>query len=261
VAHRAISTRTDAVPTAERRTIIRASYDDGEQLVKAFAGLERLFLMSTADAPEQRRRRHRSAIAAARSVGVSQIIFLSLRDALPDSPFPFAAANHDAELSLRSHSGIDWTILHPNIYAEAIFEMGGGDLQRGVLTFPWAGARVGYVSRADIAEVAASLLVSGGGLGETLEITGPRALTLEDVCQELSAALQRSIEARPDSLESYRKKLEAFLPADTAAAFGGLCQALADGRFDVASDVVQRRTGRDPQSVFEVSRALANARA
>jgi len=257
VAHRAISQRTEFVPSAAGRTVVRGSYDDPQQLAHAFEGLDRVFLVSTSEAPDERRRSHRNAIAAARRAGVAHIIFLSLRDALPTSPFPFAVANHDAEVALRECERPDWTILHPNLYTEAIFEMGGGDLERGVVTFPWPQARVGYVSRSDVAEVAASLLVDGGDVGQTLEVTGGESLTLDEVCRELSGALGRSIQLEPQSLDEYRRKLESFFPADTAAAFAGLCQALSEGRFDIATDVVRQRTGHPARTLTDVARGLA----
>lgn len=255
VPHRAIARDLEDIPETSTRSRFSADYDDIEAMQRAFEGLDRVFLVSTSDGPEVRKLRHRNAISAARAAGVGQIIFLSLRDALPDSPFPFAAANHDAEVALRDHSVADWTILHPNLYMEALFEMGTQDLEAGVLRYPWAGARVGYVSRPDIAAVAVDLLLRGGHLGKTLDVTGAKSMTLDEVCAELSAAFGRQIQYTPDSHEEYFRKLAAFVPSDVAAAFAGLARSLSEGRFDIATDVVRESAGREPQSLEQVSQA------
>lgn len=75
----------------------------------ALRGVDRPFLMSTPDLPKARVPRHRKAIIAAQRAGVGHVVFLSLHHAVPDSPFPFAAANADAEAALRA-SGPDWTV-------------------------------------------------------------------------------------------------------------------------------------------------------
>jgi uncharacterized protein YbjT (DUF2867 family) len=261
--HRAIARDATKIPEAPGRTRLAADYDDVPSLRRAFEGLERLFLMSTSDAPAPRRQRHRNAIRAAREAGVPHILFLSLRDSVPSSPFPFAVANHDAELALREGGegpGADWTLLHPNLYAEAIVGMGAESLRsQRLLPFPWGEGRVGFVTRADIAAVVTGLLTRGGARGQVLDITGPESLSPTEVCERLSAVMGAPVRYAPVPLEVYRRGLEQVFPPDTAAAFAGLCTALAQGRFNVVSDTVARYGGRAPTplaAVLESQRAL-----
>lgn len=223
------------------------SYDDPTGLAEAFTGLDRVFLMSTPDVPEVRIPRHRTAVDATVRAGVPEVVFLSLRDAVPGSPFPFAAANHDAEQRLAA-SDRRWAVLAPNIYAEAIAAQAGASVAAAdVLDMPFGDGRAGWVTRADIAAVAAAVLVDGFTQGAHLDITGPASVGADEIASILSDHLGRPIAYRPASDEAYLAGLlDAGLPPVTAEAFLGLCQAVAAGRFDVVTDVVADLTSHPP---------------
>ncbi|MEL6545965.1 MAG: NAD(P)H-binding protein [Myxococcota bacterium] len=249
--HRAFSRSPEKIPVWDQREALRLDFDDTEALKSGFKGLKRLFLISTPDSPAVRMRRHGNAIEAARAAGVEHTIFLSIRDASPDSPFPFAVANYDSERRLRAAVASDWTILRPNLYAESIVSMGGKDIEEERITFPWPGARVGYVARIDIARVAAGLLQNGGARGAVLDVTGPEALTLSEVAKRL-AAIGHTVRVEPMPLDSYTEQLTGSFPPDTVAAFSGLCRALAEGRFDVTSDTVETYGGQPATRLEQV---------
>src|SRR2546422_693513 len=87
---------------AKRGVIVRrADFDDPRSLAAAFAGADRLLLVSTdaIDAPGRRIEQHRAAIDAARAVGAGHVIYTSFAE--PDPRFMVAADHWATELAGR----------------------------------------------------------------------------------------------------------------------------------------------------------------
>lgn len=243
--YRVIARQEPTGPTDHEHVVVAGGYDNPEGLTEAMRGVDRLFLMSTPDLPETRIPRHRNAIAAAANAGVGHVVFLSLHDAVADSPFPFAAANADAEAVLRV-SGPDWTLLAPNIYAEAIAAQTASTVAAtGVLDLPFGDGRASYVTRADIAAVVAAVLTTPGHVGATYEITGPASHSGQEIAQILTDLLERPVTYAPMTEPDYIATLTGYgLPEDTALAFAGLSAAIAQNRFDIVTSTVPDLSGR-----------------
>lgn len=250
--YRVIARREPTGPVEHEHVVVEGGYDDADGLTKALRGVDRLFLMSTPDLPDVRIPRHRNAITAAQRAGVGHVVFLSLHDAVPDSPFPFAAANADAEAVLRA-SGPDWTVLAPNIYAEAIAAQTAPTVAAtGVFDLPFGSGRASYVTRADIAAVVAAVLTTPGHAGATYEITGPASHSGKEVAQLLTDLLGRRVGYAPLTEQHYVDVLTAHgLPEVTARAFAGLSAAIAQGRFDLVTSTVPDLTGRAATPLVE----------
>lgn len=243
--------RTDSVPVGPfERVVVAGGYDDPVGLADAMRGTDRVFLMSTSDLPEQRIVRHRNAIDAATRAEVGHVVLLSIRDAVPDSPFPFAVANADAEQYLRA-AGPDWTILHPNLYAEALAAQAGGTIAvTSVLDLPFGEGSASYVTRADIAAVVAAVMTTSGHAGRTYDITGPASHSAAEIAQMLTRLLDRDITYAPRTEDQYVGGLSAMgLPEVTARAFYGLSRSIAEGRFDVVASTVPDLTGHEATSL------------
>src|SRR3569833_458202 len=68
-----------------------ADFDRIETLATAFAGIDRLVMISTDGPKDVRIAQHRAAISAAKTTGVKRIIYTSFIDVSADSPAEFAA--------------------------------------------------------------------------------------------------------------------------------------------------------------------------
>jgi len=68
-------------------------FDKGNSLREAFAGAQRMLLISTLDVGERRRRQHQTAIEAARQAGVEHVVYTSSAGIHPQSP-AFVIADH-----------------------------------------------------------------------------------------------------------------------------------------------------------------------
>lgn len=91
--------------------------------------------------------------------------------------------------------------------------------------------------------------------GGHLAITGPASVGAADLAKILSRQLNEKIGYEPMTLHEYRAGLEAAgLPPVTAAAFTGLCEAIADQRFDLVTTTVADFTGPAPTALDDLLR-------
>lgn len=84
-------------------------------------------------------------------------------------------------------------MLRPNGFMQNFVTGAGSFSADGDLIGHHTDAPVSYVDTRDIADVAAALLTSGAAVGETLVLTGPRALTQTEVAAALSTAAGRRV--------------------------------------------------------------------
>ncbi|KQY58620.1 NAD(P)-dependent oxidoreductase [Aeromicrobium sp. Root495] len=157
----------------------RGDFSDPTSLADAFAGVDTLLLISTDDV-DGRLEGHLAAIDAAVAAGVQRIVYTSVtrpEDANPAQVVPSHAAT---EKALRD-SGVAWTLLRNNLYA---------DMQRGTIDAAAATGqlvtnigegRTAYVTREDCAAVAAHVLVQDGHENQTYDVTGPEAVGADDL--------------------------------------------------------------------------------
>ncbi len=125
--------------------------------------------------------------------------------------------------------------------------------------------RVGFVSRDDVAAVAARLLQGKGEPNTAYEVTGPEALdfpAVSSLIRELSGAEIQDIDlndeqmyAMWDSLGVPREATGDFSKSpvpwcsDGMVSFGRM---IRDGYLDRVTDVVERFTGRKPRSLRDL---------
>lgn len=79
-------------------------------------------------------------------------------------------------------------------------------------------------------------------------LTGPQALSYDDIAATLTTVTGRPVHHRPLTYEQLRDRLAAGIPAEFAALLAGLDRAIADGAEDRVTDTVERLTGRPPRS-------------
>lgn len=241
---------------------VKADFDDPATLEAAFAGIDRLLIIST-DAlgtPGQRQRQHRAAVDAAAKAGVKQIIYTSMPNPEPGSLIPFAPDHYETEQAIEK-SGVPFTILRVNWYAEAVFLWLPQALKSGQW-FSSAGAgRVGYIARDDVARAAAAALASGIAEGR-LDITGPAALSTAELAAIANEVFGAAITVVPVSDEDLARGLAgAGLPAPLVELLVAMDANTRAGGVDIATDAVERLTGQPARSLhaFLVENATALA--
>jgi len=233
----------------------RADFDDPDGLVTAFAGAQRLLLISTGEVRTDgyRVRQHTNAIRAASRAGVEYVVYTSLTGAdRPDHPVGAPMADHAATERALAESGLAYTVLRNNMYTDLLLYAAPVAVASGVLASNRGAGATGYVTRDDCAATAAALLVHGGHRERLLDVTGPAAVTDGQVAAMLTEVTGRLV--RHQGLTDEQVVADAIghgrppLIAQTVAGFG---RAAREGLFDVVTDVVERIGGRRPTSVAD----------
>jgi uncharacterized protein YbjT (DUF2867 family) len=230
-------------------------YADHDAAVSALHGVETLLMVSAAEAAD-RRDQHRTFIRAAADAGVTHLVYTSFSGAAPDATFTLGRDHWDAEAAIRD-SGMRFTFLRDNFYSDLLPFFADA---AGVIRGPASAGRVAAVARADVADVAATVLrTPAAHLDATYLLTGPDALTLADVAARATSALGRSLRFEDETLDAaYSSRRAAYPDAEQwqLDAWVSTYTAIADGSCAALSPDVERVTGQPPRTIEE---ALAEA--
>ena len=124
----------------------------------------------------------------------------------------------------------------------------------GDIMIPAGGMVEPFVDVDDIADVVAAALTDPRHHGKRYELTGPRALSFDDVAAELSRATGRKITYTPVSAAEYEKiLLDNGLPVE----LGDVFTTVLDGRNAQPADGVREALGRPAKDFSEYARATA----
>jgi uncharacterized protein YbjT (DUF2867 family) len=187
VRNRAKASALAALPGVE---IAEGDMARPETLKTALRGIERAMLISssTADMLDVQA----NFIAAAKQAGVRHVIKLSGGIPALDSPFRFARMHAETERILEA-SGMAYTHLRPGEFMQSYFRSVPTIVGKGMMFRPMEQARIASIDAADIAAVSAAVLTGTGHEGKTYQLTGPEALTMDEVAQKLSAVTGKPI--------------------------------------------------------------------
>jgi NAD(P)H dehydrogenase (quinone) len=231
-------------PNVELRKV---DFDDPD-LVPAFAGVDRVLLISTVS--PNRRDQQRRAVEAAKAAGVRHLVYTSAPNPRPN---PSAAAISDhywTEVAIAA-TNLGFTVLRNHIYAEVTTM--GLDAARatGQLFDATEGKGRSYVTRLDAARTAAGALLLGEGQ-EIHDVTGPEAITQEQLATELSRLIGQTITRVGLTGDELRAGLtSAGAPSFMADLLVAFDLDAAEGHHAIVSDAVELFTGRKPERLAE----------
>ena len=247
-----LASRTPAKLPTSAGAAVFADYNESQSLDAAMAGVSKVLFISGDCANDERLAQHLNVIAAAKKAGVSQLLYTSFQSASLDSAFDFAASHAATEAAIKA-SGVPATVVRNAFYAELQLMGLGHTLESGVLTHGAADGRFAPVSKADLAEALARILMTDKHLGSTFELTGPELISHHDIAAIISAASGKTVVAKAISPEDEQSMLLGLgLPGFLAKALAGASRAMAAGEYDKRSDDLANILGRTPKSLAEV---------
>lgn len=236
----------------------KVDFDDAN-LASAFAGVDRLLLIST-DAIGKRIDQQRNATSAAKAAGVKHIVYTSAPSPRPNAGGGVSPEHYWTEQAIAA-SGLDYTLLRNHIYAEISLLGAASAIGSGQLFDATDGKGRSYVTRADTARTAAGALLLAEG--KTVhDVTGPAAVTQAEL-----AALFTQLSGKPvtriglTAPELRAGMVAAGFPEGMADVMVAFDRDAADGFHAVVTDTVEAFSGRKPVAladfIAENSAALA----
>lgn len=240
--------RLPDLPRAEHRG--PAPYADGSAVRDAVEGATTLVLVS--GRPTGRRlEEHATVVEAATGAGVQRVIYVSLLGAAPDATYRNARDHWLTERYLAS-ADVRHTVVRAGIYASTPASLADHEL---VVRGPGGSGRAAFVAHEDIAAVITTLIVDDTAEhdGAVLEVTGPDALTLDEVITQIAEASGRPYRYVPETLEeAFARRYRMGLSGEQIESWISWYLAIANGGLAAVSDVVPRLTGVPATRVADI---------
>ncbi|WP_310717172.1 NAD(P)H-binding protein [Streptomyces lydicus] len=219
--------------------------DDPASWTPALDGVTAAYLVEPSlSASTDHRARIPRLVTEAVTAGVRRLVLLSAPRAGEDG-HPL----HAAEQAVRG-SGVDWTILRPQWFAQNFSE---GPWRPGILTgtlaLPTGDGRTPFVDAEDIAEVAVAALTEDCHSGRVYDLTGPRAISFGEAAGLIARATGRTIHhVDVDPAAFIERQVAAGAAPDVARLLTDLLVSIASGSGAALSDGVERALGRPPRA-------------
>jgi NAD(P)H dehydrogenase (quinone) len=230
-------------------------FTEPASLDTAYAGGTRMLLISINGGGGSRPELHKAAIDAAVRAGVKHIAYTSYVNADKNETSTLAIDHLRTERILQE-SGVAWTLLRNQIYANGLVDQAIQIVRDGGLVTHTPDARVAYVTREDCAAAAAAVLTTPGHENRAYNITGPDSIGPRELVALATELSGKRVELMPLTEQQYREQLAA----------SGMAEAAVNGTISFAaeldsphlrepSDAVADLTGRPATSVRQLLEA------
>ncbi|MGV9245324.1 NAD(P)H-binding protein [Streptomyces sp. NPDC003710] len=222
----------------------RFDLDDPSTWTPALDGVTAAYLVEPSlSASTDHQARIPRLVAEAVTAGVRRLVLLSAPRA-GETGHPL----HAAEQAVRG-SGVDWTILRPQWFAQNFSEgPWRAGILAGTLALPTRDGRTPFIDAEDIAEVAAAALTDDRHSGRVYDLTGPRAISFGEATGLIARATGRTIRhVDVDPQAFVERQVGAGVSPDVARLLTGLLVAVANGSGATIHDGVEQALGRPPR--------------
>lgn len=186
--------RAKVYSSAEIRKMV---YANTSKVVEALKGIDVLLMVSARENPE-RVKDHKSFLDAAKLAGVQHIVYTSFYGADEQATFTLSRDHAQTEAYIKE-LGFAYTFLRDNFYLDLFIDMA---LENGEIRGPAGSGQVSAVARKDTSRVAAEILLNPKKWeNQTLNLTGPEDLSIEEIVALLSKETGNSIRYVDESVE------------------------------------------------------------
>jgi uncharacterized protein YbjT (DUF2867 family) len=254
---RSVARDPSKVKPQEGVEVVRGDLDFPRTLNGVFDGVDAVFLVcpNNPRAPQQMS----SGLWAARQSRVGHVVRLSAVGAAHDAPTVNSRlhALSDSELAV---SGLPFTILKPHFFMQNLLGAARTVAGEGAIYWSLGQARLGMIDVADIAAVAARILLDPSPhAGQSLTLTGPKSVDMNEVAGAFSAAIGKPVRYVPVSLQQADEGMARFLDEYMRGMMEDYLRAYTAGWGDFVTDDVPRILGRPATSIEAFARGVARA--
>src|SRR5215470_723035 len=183
--------------------LVVADFDRPDTLGAALAGVERALLLSAVD--QRLVERETRFVEQARRAGLRHLVKFSAIGAHPAASFTFGRQHGAAERMIMD-SGLPFTFVQPNFFMQNLLWSAGSIKAAGELTSSLGSTPASHVDARDIAAVIVAVLTDPPDrhAGRIHLVTGPAALSFDQVAETLTQVLRRPVRYR--DLSDYELK-------------------------------------------------------
>ncbi|GAA4909831.1 NAD(P)H dehydrogenase (quinone) [Stackebrandtia albiflava] len=229
--------------------IRHAEYTDPDSLRTAFAGADRILLISS-DSARNRFNEHRNVVTAAVNADVELFAYTSMLRA--DQSGIGLAIDHRRTEQAVAAAGLPAVILRNGWYLENYTDNLATDLATGVHLGSAGDGRVAAASRRDYAEAAAVVLSGDGHAGAVYELAGDLGFTMNELATEVTRVSGKPvIYSDLSSSEHVKRLVDAGVPESAAELYADWDAGIARGDLDVVGPQLHRLIGRDTTRLSE----------
>jgi len=220
---------------------VRGDLGEPASLDVAFRGVESFFLL-TNSTPESVKWKE-NAIAAARKASARRVVHLSVIGAGLDSSLQISRWHAQTEVALRE-SGLSWTNLQPGYFMQNTLQSAAA-IKNGLFYAAAGEGRIAGIDARDIAAAAFETLTGEGHDKKSYPLTGPEALSFEQMMDKLSVAVGRQVNYVNLAPADLRKSLlSAGMPDWMVADFVTLHASFAEGGAAKVDPTLEKLIGR-----------------
>lgn len=235
--------------------VVLIDYNRPELLRAAFEGCQNLFLLGP-NALNQTRL-ELNAVEAAKAARVRHIVKQSVMGASAEA-YSLAKVHGPVEKAIES-TGMAWTFLRPNSFMQNSVTFMGETIRAESAFYSASGqARISHVDVRDVAAVAVQALTKPNHEGKAYTLTGPEALTYDEMAIELSKVLGRPIRhinLTPSDLKS--GMLAEGMSEEIAERMLDLERYFREDQASAITSDIRQVTGRDARRFAQYARETA----
>jgi NAD(P)H dehydrogenase (quinone) len=231
-------------------------FNHPETLDTAFAGIDRLLIISADGDNETRIRQHTDAVSAAERAQVKFIAYTSLGNATESKLF--LAPPHVATEEAILKTGIPYSFLRNNWYLENEIS----SIQGVLAGAPWltsAGSgKVGWALQQDYAEAAAAVLLGNGHDNTVYELSG-NLLTQVEFASALGTVLGKDVPVQQVNDVTYADIMKgAGVPEFIIPFLVEIQKGIRDGALEVESNDFEKLLGRPATPIRDALSQIVN---
>lgn len=236
-------------------------YANLESLESSFKDIDTLYFVSGGD-DNERAKLHKNVVDSAKKAGIKHILYTSAvwKDESNSSPLANLVDSHLQTETCIKTSGITYTILKHNLYAEVI-EMMIGDksqlLKTKTIYLPTANGLASFIPKKDLAEAEVKILLNPLPYSnKVLEFNGSEQISFSDIAKKISEIVKEPIQYISPTKKEFEEQMSKFgLPSHIIEILTTFSIAIANREFDQQSNDLERVLGRKTTSLSEFLQA------
>ncbi|MCD7948934.1 MAG: NmrA family NAD(P)-binding protein [Erysipelotrichaceae bacterium] len=248
-------------------TVKEANYDNEEQMVEVFTGVDRIYFISSIINGPKRVEQHRKVIEACKKAGVKHITYTSFFGANREGYNQYVLPDHRATEAMLKECGIEYNILRNNLYMENYLTTSVmlAMLSNNVWGTTAGEGKVSCIAKDDSAACGAALLLGKGEKNQDYDLTCLEAVSQRDICNMIAEKSGIPFVYKPMNKEEFLEYLEALhIPKTTDGDFSQspvpFCSndmitneaGISEGQMGVVTHDVEKLLGRKPLEVRDL---------